>query len=184
MVALGVGARGRRAGAVSRPLVGITTYGEPVSYGPWRDQSCVFVPEPYVRQIERAGGVQVLIPPLTDCGAEVVDSILARIDALVLAGGADIDPLRYADIRHSASDAPRSERDDTEIALARRTAELDIPVLGVCRRMQPARASLVGRAAELGFTDVITHWPRQDTVYVGSRETLETVATDVIPRLR
>lgn len=50
--------------------------------------------------------------------------------------------------------------------------------------MQLARASLVGRAAELGFTDVITHWPRQDTVYVSSRETLETVATDVIPRLR
>ena len=42
----------------------------------------------------------------------------------------------------------------------------------------------VGRAAELGFTDVITHWPRQDTVYVGSRETLETVVTDVISRLR
>lgn len=84
---------------MSRPLVGITTYGEPVSYGPWRDQPCVFVPEPYVRQIERAGGAPVLIPPLTDCGAEVVDSILARIDALMLAGGADIDPLRYADIR-------------------------------------------------------------------------------------
>lgn len=114
----------------------------------------------------------------------MVDSILARIDALMLAGGADIDPLRYADIRHPASDAPRSERDDTEIALARRTAELDIPVLGVCRGMQLARASLVGCAAELGFTDVITHWPRQVTVYVGSRETLETVATDVIPRLR
>ena len=139
MVALGVGARGRRAGAVSRPLVGITTYAEPVSHGPWRDQP---------------------------------------------AGGADTDPLRYADIRHPASDAPLTERDDTEIALVRRTAELDIPVLGVCRGMQPARASLVGRAAELGFTDVITHWPRQDTVYVGSRETLETVATDGVPRLR
>lgn len=43
---------------------------------------------------------------------------------------------------------------------------------------------MVGRAGELGFTDVITHWPREDTVYVGSRETLETIVTDVIPRLR
>lgn len=36
---------------------------------------------------------------------------------------------------------------------------------------------MVGRAGELGFTDVITHWPRPDTVYVGSRSTLEEVAS-------
>jgi alkanesulfonate monooxygenase SsuD/methylene tetrahydromethanopterin reductase-like flavin-dependent oxidoreductase (luciferase family) len=43
---------------------------------------------------------------------------------------------------------------------------------------------LVGRAAELGFTDVISHWPRPEGVYAGRREVLEQVATEVIPRLR
>jgi alkanesulfonate monooxygenase SsuD/methylene tetrahydromethanopterin reductase-like flavin-dependent oxidoreductase (luciferase family) len=43
---------------------------------------------------------------------------------------------------------------------------------------------VVGRAAELGFTDVITHWPRADGVYGGSEDVLEQVALDVIPRLR
>lgn len=38
---------------------------------------------------------------------------------------------------------------------------------------------MVGRAGELGFTDVITHWPRPDTVYVGSLSTLEEVASRV-----
>jgi len=42
----------------------------------------------------------------------------------------------------------------------------------------------VGRAAELGFTDVITHWPRADGVYGGSEDVLEQVALDLIPRLR
>lgn len=42
----------------------------------------------------------------------------------------------------------------------------------------------VGRAAALGFTDVITHWPRAEGVYAGSEEVLEQVATEVIPRLR
>jgi alkanesulfonate monooxygenase SsuD/methylene tetrahydromethanopterin reductase-like flavin-dependent oxidoreductase (luciferase family) len=42
----------------------------------------------------------------------------------------------------------------------------------------------VGRAAALGFTDVITHWPRTDGVYAGSEAVLEKVATEVIPRLR
>jgi alkanesulfonate monooxygenase SsuD/methylene tetrahydromethanopterin reductase-like flavin-dependent oxidoreductase (luciferase family) len=43
---------------------------------------------------------------------------------------------------------------------------------------------VVGRAAELGFTDVITHWPRADGVYGGSEDVLEQVALEVVPRLR
>jgi alkanesulfonate monooxygenase SsuD/methylene tetrahydromethanopterin reductase-like flavin-dependent oxidoreductase (luciferase family) len=43
---------------------------------------------------------------------------------------------------------------------------------------------VVGRAAELGFTDVITHWPRAEGVYAGSEDVLETVAAEVIPRWR
>ena len=42
----------------------------------------------------------------------------------------------------------------------------------------------VGRADELGFTDVITHWPRPDEPYRGTRDVLDEVAADVMPRLR
>lgn len=35
----------------------------------------------------------------------------------------------------------------------------------------------VGRAAELGFTDVIAHWPREDGVYAGSEDVLHEVAS-------
>jgi len=38
----------------------------------------------------------------------------------------------------------------------------------------------LGRAAELGFTDVVTHWPRPDGPYAGSEQTLEAVAADVL----
>lgn len=40
------------------------------------------------------------------------------------------------------------------------------------------------RAAELGFTDVITHWPRPDGPYAGHEAVLEQVAADVLPALR
>jgi alkanesulfonate monooxygenase SsuD/methylene tetrahydromethanopterin reductase-like flavin-dependent oxidoreductase (luciferase family) len=43
---------------------------------------------------------------------------------------------------------------------------------------------MVGRASELGFTDVITHWPRSDGPYAGELSVLETVASQVIPRFR
>ena len=36
---------------------------------------------------------------------------------------------------------------------------------------------MVGRAAELGFTDVVTHWPRREGVYAGSEAVLDEVAS-------
>src|SRR6476661_1133074 len=64
------------------------------------------------------------------------DEWLDRIDGLLLAGGADIDPATYG-----AEPAPETvgtvpERDVFEIALARRAMERDQPFLGICRGMQ------------------------------------------------
>lgn len=41
----------------------------------------------------------------------------------------------------------------------------------------------IGRARELGFTDVITHWPRESGWYHGDEKVLEAVAAE-LPRLR
>jgi alkanesulfonate monooxygenase SsuD/methylene tetrahydromethanopterin reductase-like flavin-dependent oxidoreductase (luciferase family) len=41
-------------------------------------------------------------------------------------------------------------------------------------------ADAAGRAAELGFTDVLTHWPRPDEPYQGEESVLEAVAADVL----
>jgi alkanesulfonate monooxygenase SsuD/methylene tetrahydromethanopterin reductase-like flavin-dependent oxidoreductase (luciferase family) len=42
---------------------------------------------------------------------------------------------------------------------------------------------MVGNAAELGFTDVVAHWPRADGVYAGRESVLEEIAADVLPTL-
>jgi alkanesulfonate monooxygenase SsuD/methylene tetrahydromethanopterin reductase-like flavin-dependent oxidoreductase (luciferase family) len=41
-----------------------------------------------------------------------------------------------------------------------------------------------GRAAELGFTDIVAHWPRDEGVYAGRQSTLERVVSDVLPEIR
>lgn len=41
-----------------------------------------------------------------------------------------------------------------------------------------------GRAAELGFTDIVTHWPRSSSPYEGREAVLEQVASDVLPGLQ
>jgi alkanesulfonate monooxygenase SsuD/methylene tetrahydromethanopterin reductase-like flavin-dependent oxidoreductase (luciferase family) len=42
-------------------------------------------------------------------------------------------------------------------------------------------ADAVGRAGELGFTDVVTHWPRPDGPYAGRESVLEKVAATYLP---
>ena len=41
-----------------------------------------------------------------------------------------------------------------------------------------------GRAAELGFTDIVIHWPRSTGPYAGRETVLEQVVSDVLPGLR
>ena len=39
---------------------------------------------------------------------------------------------------------------------------------------------MAGRASELGFTDVVTHWPRPESPYAGDEAVLEAVASTVV----
>ena len=64
------------------------------------------------------------------------DAVLDLLDGLILAGGADIDPATYGATAHPETRGTVPERDDFEIALARRALERDLPLLGICRGMQ------------------------------------------------
>jgi gamma-glutamyl-gamma-aminobutyrate hydrolase PuuD len=115
---------------VARPVVGITTYRETARWGVWNCPA-VLVPADYVRQVSGAGGVPVLLPPISG-DAEVLD----RLDALVLAGGADVDPARYGADRSPRTGPAAADRDDAELALLGAALQRDLPVLAVCRGLQ------------------------------------------------
>jgi len=74
----------------------------------------------------------------------------------VIAGGADVDAARYDAPPHPTSQAPRPDRDAWELALSRVSAELDLPVLGVCRGMQ-IMAVQAGGALDQHVPDVVGH---------------------------
>ena len=42
---------------------------------------------------------------------------------------------------------------------------------------------MIGKAARLGFTDVLAHWPRAEGVFAGHESVVEQVAADVLPTL-
>lgn len=113
-----------------RPIIGITTYVEPASWGVWRELTATLVPHAYVEMVTLAGGRAVLLPP-DDLDADVV----SLLDGLVLAGGADLAPAAYAEEPHPQT-AARPDRDRGELLLIRAALDAGLPLLGVCRGMQ------------------------------------------------
>ena len=89
---------------------------------------------PYLRAVERGGGIPVVLAP-EDPG--LADAVIDRLDGLCLAGGPDLDPLAYgAGERHERLGPTDLAVDAVEIALARAADARGIPVLGVCRGAQ------------------------------------------------
>ncbi len=122
--------------SASRPLIGVTSYVEPASWSVWRNVPAALVPYRYVRQVRRSGGIAVMVPPLGEPVGEEAAAVLERLDGLVLVGGVDVEPGRYGQQPQAAVQAPRPDRDASELALVERAAEIDLPLLGICRGMQ------------------------------------------------
>ena len=148
-----------------RPVIGVTAYVEPVSRGDWSGQHSAVVPHDYVAAIERAGGIAVVLPPRPDADDALVRELLARLDAVVIAGGADVEPSRYAAQPHPSVQDPRPDRDEFELAVARVTAELRLPLLGICRGMQ-VMAVAAGGTLEQHLPDRVGHTAHSPTVGV------------------
>jgi putative glutamine amidotransferase len=127
---------------MSRPAIGICTSLEIAQWGAWHRRAAL-LPYEYLLEIQKAGGLALMIPP-DDQLVEDPDDILDRLDGLILAGGADIDPNSYGEERHPETNGTVPERDRAEIALTRRAVERDMPVLGICRGMQLINVALGG----------------------------------------
>jgi putative glutamine amidotransferase len=124
------------------PVVGLTTYLEQAQTGVW-DVPAAFLPRVYFDAITRAGGIAVLLPP-QPVDARIAARVLDGLDGLILTGGKDIDPARYGQEPHPATDVPRLDRDAWEDTLLRAAIERDLPFLGICRGLQVLNVALGG----------------------------------------
>ncbi|WP_109509448.1 gamma-glutamyl-gamma-aminobutyrate hydrolase family protein [Nocardioides speluncae] len=115
------------------PVIGLTTYRETAAWGVWNQRADV-LPAQYARIVEAAGALPVLLPAVDT--ADAAQQVVARLDGLIVSGGADLDPSRYGATPHPRTAAWRPERDTWELALLDAAEEAGLPVLGVCRGMQ------------------------------------------------
>lgn len=124
------------------------------------------VPEGYVAALRRAGARPLLLPPAPDVAAE---DLLAPFDGLLLAGGGDVEPLRYGATRaHPAVYGVDRVRDEAELALVRAALAAQVPLLAVCRGMQVLNVALGGtlhqHLPDLQGMDLHGHPTRQSSV--------------------
>lgn len=124
-------------------MVGICAAVERVSWGVWDGYEVALAPRTYVKSLQRAGAIALVLPP-DPAAVEDPDILLDRIDGLLLAGGADIDPASYGAAAHAETKGTWPERDAFELALTRRALERDMPLLGICRGMQLINVALGG----------------------------------------
>ncbi len=125
------------------PVIGICAGVERVSWGVWDGYEVALAPRNYVNAVQRAGALAIVLPPDEAVVADP-DLLLDRVDALLLAGGADVDPASYGAEPHPETKGTTPDRDRFELALARRALDRDMPVLGICRGMQMLNVALGG----------------------------------------
>ena len=118
----------------SRPVIGITAN--------FSDGKATLA-DAYYRSVLEAGGVPLLIPPYPE--REPLIETLSHIDALLLTGGADIDP-RYMgeEPDYSLLHNINTARDEQELLLAQLANARSLPILGICRGVQAVAAAFGG----------------------------------------
>ena len=144
--------------AKDRPVIGITSnYGELTAK----------LAEGYYKSVWRAGGIPVIIPPISD--TEVIINTLQHIDGLLLSGGADYDP-------HYAGEEPspklgeiNAERDLPELLITQLAYNRQIPILGICRGIQTLAMALGGHVAQ-DLSEVKDGWKEEKGIQHSQQE--------------
>ena len=87
----------------------------------------------YLRAVERAGGLPVVLPPLE---LDRISPLLDRLSGVLLSGGPDLDPAAYGRAAHPELGPTEPKLDVFEVQLARAADTRGLPILGICRGAQ------------------------------------------------
>lgn len=118
--------------ADDRPVIAVTTWRRPLDTVVAEQQLLYTLAADYVECVRRAGGLPVLLPVVEPDEAAAV---LRRCDALLVSGGADVDPAVYGRPVDGARDTDR-QWDLSDRAYIRAAHALRMPTLGICRGLQ------------------------------------------------
>jgi putative glutamine amidotransferase len=140
---------------MTRPIIGVTTSSERTDKGV--DRACLNAA--YIRAVERAGGVPLLLTPYHS--SDAVHQLATHIEGLLLTGGGDIDPRHFGESRHAKTELVSAERDELELRqVTRQAIDTGVPLLAICRGIQVVNVALNGTLHQHvpdGFGEEIAH---------------------------
>lgn len=134
---------------MSIPLIGLTTYNQKNQRG----HPVAALMHHYIRAVDEAGGAPLLIP--SGLEAEVVQTLLDRLDGIVFTGGGDIAVSVFGGREHPRVTDVDEARDALELMLARAAVKSGKPFLGICRGLQVINVALGGTL----YTDIADQMP-------------------------
>ena len=120
-----------------QPLIGVSTS---ITVGEYPERA--YVNSAYLRAVEQAGGIPVLLPPQLSAAAR--ETLWRRLDGLVLTGGGDVEPIRFGQAPHPKTALVSGDRDALELELVDRALRDDVPLFGICRGLQVLNVALGG----------------------------------------
>lgn len=100
------------------------------------------VGQAYVRAIQKAGGIPLVIPLGID--QEQIKALVSRLDGLLLTGGGDIDPETFKGASHPKVYGIYPERDALEFFLLEAALAANKPFLAICRGIQVLNVAFGG----------------------------------------
>ena len=129
-----------------KPLIGITSNYEGM------DATLRYA---YYNKVIEAGGIPVIIPPVSD--RHVLVGTLDSLDGLILSGGGDYNPLWCGEEPSPRLHNINSKRDLPELLITRLAYNRQIPMLGICRGIQTLAVALDGHVAQDIASPTIKH---------------------------
>lgn len=111
----------------------------------------------YTLAVSKAGGIPVIMPPLTD-KSEIKEWLeTVKPKGILLSGGCDIEPTIYGAKPMPYNGRVSKQRDTYELLLTEVAVENRLPILGICRGIQIINVFFGGTLvqdmeAELGMT--------------------------------
>ncbi|HJZ36654.1 MAG TPA: gamma-glutamyl-gamma-aminobutyrate hydrolase family protein [Solirubrobacterales bacterium] len=149
-----------------RPLIGVTTSEvrpkervNPVPEGEPLGKEMA-LGTTYLKAIEEAGGLPVVMPPM---GEDAIEPLLDRLDGICLSGGPDLDPALYEAKPHPELGPIEPELDRFELAIAARADAREMPILAICRGTQ-ALNIVRGGALHQHLPDISTEIGHRQTI--------------------
>jgi putative glutamine amidotransferase len=128
------------------PLVGVTT-SISVNQIPER----AHVNSAYLHAVQQAGGVPVLLPP--QLSKSSLERLVRGLDALLLTGGGDMDPVSFGEAPHPTLYEVAPARDALETQVTLIALERQTPLLAICRGIQVLNVALGGSLHQDVATD-------------------------------